>query len=834
MEQELGSMDFESAVVRMGNHGIDLQNIITGHKGLPDGVKAQLAYLYNNMPLSDAVNYPFELYLEHARHGYMLQNLRRGWNIPEDIFLQYVLFHRVNNEQASCCRPVFFGGLEKRVQGKTMMEAAVEVNLWCGENVSYQQTDDRTASALAVYKAGYGRCGEESVFAVNALRSVGIPARQVYAPRWSHCDDNHAWVECWCDGEWYFLGACEPDASLNRGWFISASSRAVMVHSGLFGTLDAAQNPLAMSEGIITRESQLSRYALTKDFTINVTDENGGPVEGAGIELQILNYGEYHNILRLESGKGGSVQFKVGKGSIHLWASKDGKAASCVAKPMDSEATLVLRDLSTSLQKDIWQDIDFTAPEESRINAVEESPAQKKTAADMLKKAKTAYEKKLAEFTREGQAEEIKDILYSAYGNKQQVLEFFENEAYKKEHKLLMLRSLSVKDYRDLNADVLYGHMDYALRFIDNYPEDIAAKYLLSPRVFTEPLSPYREFILNKIPLQTQEKMAENPDCIMEYINSAVAEQAEQEYYDLITLPVTCLEHGCGSALSKNILFVAVARTLGIAARLNPADLHPEYYKDGVFVRACEKYKPAKLRLVSTQPETVWTYRQNWSVAVLRDGRYHNLDYSQALWQEGTAELSLNPGSYRLLTANRLLNGNISGSKLHFDIGEGEEKTVEMKLRSVDLEQMLACADLHGLKLTNMGSEQSIQADSGSDSIYFWLDTAEEPTEHILNELYEEIEHFRPYASSLNLVIQEEKQLEDPTLSRLMGALKGVNVLYDKNMEVSLVAARRMYREPGVYPLIIAADDKGKGIFGACGYNVGTAGLLFQILERRS
>ena len=69
---------------------------------------------------------------------------------------------------------------------------------------------------------------------VNVLRSAGIPARQVYVPRWSHCDDNHAWVEVWCDGTWYFTGACEPLPILNQGWFIHASSRAMMVHSRIF------------------------------------------------------------------------------------------------------------------------------------------------------------------------------------------------------------------------------------------------------------------------------------------------------------------------------------------------------------------------------------------------------------------------------------------------------------------------------------------------------------------------------------------------------------------------------------------------------------------------
>lgn len=67
-------------------------------------------------------------------------------------------------------------------------------------------------------KTAYGRCGEESTFTVAALRSVGIPARQVYTPRWAHTDDNHAWVER-ADGEWYFFGACEPEPVLNLGWF---------------------------------------------------------------------------------------------------------------------------------------------------------------------------------------------------------------------------------------------------------------------------------------------------------------------------------------------------------------------------------------------------------------------------------------------------------------------------------------------------------------------------------------------------------------------------------------------------------------------------------------
>ena len=103
---------------------------------------------------------------------------------------------------------------------------------------------------------------------MNALRSVGVPARQVYAPKWSHCDDNHAWVEIWCDGEWYFLGACEPEEILNKGWFTNASSRAMMIHSRVFDT-KIPNGEVIGKDGMVTMLNELKRYAVTKgDYSI--------------------------------------------------------------------------------------------------------------------------------------------------------------------------------------------------------------------------------------------------------------------------------------------------------------------------------------------------------------------------------------------------------------------------------------------------------------------------------------------------------------------------------------------------------------------------------------
>ena len=166
-----------------------------------------------NSPLSDLANYDFSLFLSCAEHGVFLRESSPfARDVPEDIFLNYVLHIRVNEEELCDCRKFFYGQLAERVAGLEAVDAVIEANYWCAEQVMYQATDTRTISALGAYQSGYGRCGEESAFAVNVFRALGIPARQIYTPRWAHCDDNHAWVEVWCGGKWYFLGACEPAA----------------------------------------------------------------------------------------------------------------------------------------------------------------------------------------------------------------------------------------------------------------------------------------------------------------------------------------------------------------------------------------------------------------------------------------------------------------------------------------------------------------------------------------------------------------------------------------------------------------------------------------------
>lgn len=342
--------------------------------GLSPARRDAMEFLWHNLPISDLDCYSFEYFLTCVDHALMVRE-RFSWcrALEKELFYHYVLCPRVNDEDLSNHRALFYKELCHRVEGLAVEEAVLEVNRWCHEWASYQFQDDRTASPLTVFLNGSGRCGEESAFLVAALRSVGIAARQVYAPRWSHCDDNHAWVEALCGENWNFLGACEPEPILNRGWFNTASSRAMLIHSRTFGRGSSPLHGVPLgTEGAVTWYNQTTRYAKTKEYTLRVT-RKGMPAAGARVYLQVLNEASYHTIATLTADEQGVVTVTLGLGDLHVLAVLDDLWAEG-----DCKSTAVTLELTAAAEwQKGWVEIDFHAPKDEPIHPASLTEEQK-------------------------------------------------------------------------------------------------------------------------------------------------------------------------------------------------------------------------------------------------------------------------------------------------------------------------------------------------------------------------------------------------------------------------------------------------------------------------
>ena len=223
--------------------------------------KQAMEFLYDSMSLPDKADYSEQFYLDNVRAT--LQARREmpwGKSVPEREFLHFVLPIRVNNEALDSSRIVFYKELRDRVKNLSMTDAINEVNHWCHEKVTYQPSDGRTSSPLSSVSQAIGRCGEESTFTVAALRAVGIPARQIYTPRWAHTDDNHAWVEAWADGKWHFIGACEPEPILDLAWFNEPASRGILMSTNVTGDYRGPEEVL-LRQPLTTRINVTATYA---------------------------------------------------------------------------------------------------------------------------------------------------------------------------------------------------------------------------------------------------------------------------------------------------------------------------------------------------------------------------------------------------------------------------------------------------------------------------------------------------------------------------------------------------------------------------------------------
>ena len=788
-------------------------------------VALALKFLYTTMPLSDVGNYGVSSFLDYAEHGVFLwENSPYVKKMPEEIFLNYILYHRINTEEILDCRSIFYEDLKGRIQGKSMAEAAIEINYWCAEKATYHTTDNRTIAPINVYRCGNGRCGEESTFTISALRSAGIPARQVYAPFWSHCDDNHAWVELWCDGKWYFTGACEPEPILNKGWFTNASSRAMMVHSRWFDKIVPENEDVNGIEGNAMVLNQLRRYADVKEVSIRLKKPDGTPAAGTRLSLEVFNYSQFLPIAHMVTDEKGEIHVTTGKGSLHITVMQDGLwAEGAIDTRKEDILELTLKEFAIP---EGWQNFDSIAPIDTPVNTDQPTEEQKEERDRRLAEALKIRTAKVEAFIPDWK------------------VDFVDKAGENKEVCEKLMSVLTDKDRIDAKPAVLKRHVDAALHLKDAYPENIYYSYVLNPRVFNEVMTDYRGAIEAAFTEEEKAAFREDPKAIWSWIeeNIKVCPEAEQE--SVYFVPTASLKIRKSSELSRHILFVAIARTLGVPARLNPMDGAMEYLMPDSVKQGAEAYENSKFqaviagkakeaRLVFIDGGLTWTYNQNWSIARLEKDGYLPLELEDLSWENGKLAIEADPGIYRILTGNRLPNGNVFGKSLTFSVEKGEEKTVELSFREAKLNDMLEDIAILPFNLLEKDGTKVPAADvtRGGRKILFWLEVSKEPTEHILNELMEKKEAFEKYKENLLFIIKKEEDLNDPTLSRCRAALPGIPVLYDTFTENVNTLGRRMYVDPEKLPLILVTSGELNGIYATSGYNVGTADMLLRILE---
>jgi hypothetical protein len=618
----------------------------------------------------------------------------------------------------------------------------------------------------------------------------------------------------------------------------------MMIHSRWFG-LTQPQDAIVGKKGIATIVNHLQLYAKSKELTITVEDENKQPCAGVAVCYEVLNYSEFGNIATTITDQLGQTRIVTGLGSIHISVQAGDLYADYLLNTQKEEqCTLLLRPIKTKL--DGWKELESIAPIDCVLAPVVLTKEEKLRNEQKLNEATKKRLYKISQFYKTEEADEIAlyynedkeavlTILKKASGNFAEIIDFLQrikDQELDRKLAVRLLRSLSDKDYLDIKASMLINHLKAIAGYKDLYPEDVFNSYLLCPRVQFERITDEVEFLCNY--LQDKKAIsATDPKSIWNYINDHIVSIPEKEYGQIITSAKGCLLSGVGSRLSKEILCIRSLRLLGIPARMNPIDGMMEYYEKGEFVPVEKKQVYAKACVFFEGDGNVqWKYSQNWSIGKWSENGFQTLQLYGQITTEKLGVLELEDGIYRVITCNRLPNGNILAKEYCFEVKDGQDTWLVLSMKQAELSQMLEEIELPEVEVQWRKCEVSVKELVGpSKALFLWLEVNREPTEHILNELYESSDQMNRLGTKIYFVLKSEDDLKDTSFCRTNKVLENVEILYDTSETNTQVLARRMYVDPDKLPLIIVAKKGFIGTYATSGYNVGTADMLIRILS---
>ena len=788
-----------------------------------------LDFLYASMPLPDSVDYPREFWEANvavsvrARH-----EMPWGEKVPGREWRHFVLPLRVNNEDLDSFRIVYYDELRERVKDKTMYSAVLEVNHWCHEHVSYQPSDSRTSSPMNTLRSAIGRCGEESTFTVTALRTIGIPARQVYTPRWAHTDDNHAWVEAWVDGKWYFLGACEPEPVLNLGWFNEAASRGILMHTKVFGAYSGPEEVVSKN-ACYTEINVTKNYADVATVIVTVVDADSVPVGGAQVDYRLYNYAELYPIVTKQTDAKGQSSLTCGKGDLVVWASKDGKFGfRKVSVGKNALATIVLDKDSTYTAS---LDLDLTAPI-ARNNKPEVSPESVRANRDRLAhedSLRSAYMQQA--FCQDAKPDSPEDL---ARANWRTIREYKTGNVAKN-CKGDVLATLSRKDYRDVTMDVLVDVAEHTPYL--HHP--LWQKYVLSPRVSNERLTPCRGALAKRFG-------GMSPEALVQWVTDNIMVDDTRNPQHLCMSPLGVLQHRKCDAHSRDIFFVAAARSAGIPARIDEvtgkvqcAGMMTDEWHDVLFGSAQEQTAPQGMLYLTYNDQKVKenpSYYSHFALSRIKDGRPQVQEFPEnARWAATFADgVNIDAGQYMLMSGTRLANGGVMAHMEFFGVPARQQQSVPLHLR-VDEERLHVIGNFDCENyFTNVRGVHKKILDATGRGFYIiaLIRSGHEPSTHLLHDMEAVNIHISQWERCYLMLFPSQKDFDHFDRQEFDDLPSNVLFGVADPETVEALHIEELTHGNQELPILMLCDTFNRVVWFRQGYNIGLADQMMDALRK--
>ena len=550
----------------------------------------------------------------------------------------------------------------------------------------------------------------------------------------------------------------------------------------------------------------------------------------------------------------------AGKGDMLVWASKDGKFGyGKVSFGKDEQITIALDKTGGNMEAvelDIVPPVDGTIP-------VEVTDEQKEKNAIRLHQEDSIRNKYVATFYTEEKAAALakelntdeaktKEYMIASRGNWMELEKFLrETPAEKRNLAMELLGVVSAKDLRDTPASVFADHLNNT-PVVDS---ELFVEYVLNPRVSNEFLTPYKGFALNNIDEETRKAVQENPaEELVNWVKQNITIKEDLNPQHIAIMPMGVWKSRVADKHSRDIFFVAAARSFGIPARIEPVAKKVQYYQNGWvdvdFEAAVQSNAKQGKVVASYAPIKALQdpkYYSHFTIAKLLDnGKLQTLDFESANGADMGAgntwsallknPLTLDEGNYVLVTGTRMANGSVLSEISFFSVEAGKTTQIKLEMRE-NLDEVQVIGNFNSenkFKPVNGDSETSILATTGRG--YFVvaiLGARQEPTNHAMRDIAAVKAELEEWGRGLVLLFPNEKgwnSFDPKEFGELPSTITyGIDV--DNKIQNEIASAMKLANANNL-PIFIIADTFNRVVFVSQGYTIGLGEQMMKVIHK--
>ncbi|MCB2200925.1 transglutaminase-like domain-containing protein [bacterium] len=621
-----------------------------------------------------------------------------GESYSDEIYRRYVLPLRVDDEPLQPYRRQFMDEIGARIDTiSCLSRAALEVNLWLGERVGFQSTDWRDQGPLTTLSCGFGRCGEMMIVAIDAMRSVGIPARGVYVPFWSHSDNNHAWIEVYTEEGWKYMGACEPAPRLNQAWFDDPVLRASVLLSR--GKMVSADDPDAVKIGSSFAINVTRNYVSPAQLVVDVPEDWG---EEDRVWFSLFNFGAVRPIVELVP-KEGVATLEMGQGDFLLMGLYKGELF------FQSFTTQIGRETHLSLDTEASVPQVFTLsypwPPVDRERGPEILPQHRIDLGNWKRRERDANRSWDSEWLDRWIAEtspawgaDLLATLKRAPGNEATILDgVLDQPEGKRETAVFIVSNLSDKDLRDVSPEVLNRWL--ARTPIGFEGEDELKPYVLDPQIAYEypGTGLPADYVTESPSYASLDEIRADVAAYSDFVD----DEARQRPLPPVTIDHMLADGVHVSKASATIWWTDRMRRAGIPARCQPFSEWLEFHFNGSWLPLLPD-QAEKLGDLNALPDVAAHYEEpamvivQWAESTSAPSWYSEFlllpigekglaDYRsdnpvELKEEESSTVVTVAPGSYLLFAGRRNGRGDVAMQVQQVELASEQIQTIKLDI----------------------------------------------------------------------------------------------------------------------------------------------------------